>query len=157
MTQNASCLNFDDQRLCPNFKKKVFTELHSYLRQVEFKDVDNKTFHFSGQAQHKHKHDGPPRYSIINFQKITSSKEVIRRRLSIKDIVIRFSCFADCEQIDIRLAECRHLPPSSHHRNGQRVQTRISTISQFSKRWQVASLHSEEVPSSPGFNRLNFK
>ena len=83
---NASCLNFDDQRLCPNFKKKVFTELHSYLRQVEFKDVDNKTFHFSGQAQHKHKHDGPPRYSIINFQKITSSKEVIMQcRLTIKE------------------------------------------------------------------------
>ena len=96
---NASCLNFDDQRLCPNFKKKVFTELHSYLRQVEFKDVDNKTFHFSGQAQHKHKHDGPPRYSIINFQKITSSKEVIRRRLSIKGRAITASCFCHIWQI----------------------------------------------------------
>ena len=64
-----SCLDFDQHRLCLKFKKRVFTDLHTYLRHVEFMDVDKKPFHFSGIGMH----DGPPRYSIINFQKVNTN------------------------------------------------------------------------------------
>lgn len=51
--------------LCPEFRQRVFRELPEYLKHVDFMDVDNHKFHFYGE----HKHDGPPRYSIINFQR----------------------------------------------------------------------------------------
>ena len=61
-------------KLCPEFKERVFTDLKDYLRNVTFIDVDGKRFLFYGDEDHlpddgQHlPHDGPPRYSIINFR-----------------------------------------------------------------------------------------
>ena len=62
-------------KLCPEFKKRVFRDLKEYLRNVTFIDVDGKNFVFYGDEDHlpddgRHlPHDGPPRYSIINFRR----------------------------------------------------------------------------------------
>ena len=62
-------------KLCPEFKKRVFRDLKEYLRNVTFIDVDGKRFLFYGDEDHlpddgQHlPHDGPPRYSIINFRR----------------------------------------------------------------------------------------
>lgn len=60
-----SCGGFED-RLCPQFKQRVFTDLISYLANVSFKDTDeNFTFRFYGHndsySQGSSPHDGPPR------------------------------------------------------------------------------------------------
>ena len=60
-----SCKNFLDDRLCDTFKQRVFVDFVEYLRKVTFPDVDGNEFKFSGP----YKHDGPPRYSIVSFQK----------------------------------------------------------------------------------------
>ncbi len=62
-----------EEGLCDNFKERVFEDLKNYLQDVNFPDVDGQPFEFFGHA----KHDGPPRYSIINFQKNTEGQ---RRR-----------------------------------------------------------------------------
>ena len=62
-------------KLCPEFKRRVFRDLKEYLRNVTFIDVDGKNFVFYGDEDHlpddgRHlPHDGPPRYSIINFRR----------------------------------------------------------------------------------------
>ena len=53
------------RKLCPEFKVRVFEDLKDYLQRVKFPDVDGQMFEFFGHD----KHDGPPRYSIINFQR----------------------------------------------------------------------------------------
>jgi hypothetical protein len=53
--------------LCAEFKERVFTDLKDYLRDVTFTDVNGKTFKFHGDDHGPH--DGPPRYTIINFRK----------------------------------------------------------------------------------------
>ena len=62
-----------NKRLCPAFKENVFKNLTHYLSKVSFNDTeDNFTFRFyshddSYSAHSSVAHDGPPRYSIINF------------------------------------------------------------------------------------------
>lgn len=69
-----SCGGFED-RLCPLFKERVFVELNQYLPKVRFNDPSegNFTFRFyshnDSYSQGTLPHDGPPRYSIINFAK----------------------------------------------------------------------------------------
>lgn len=65
-----SCPDFDQGsgRLCPEFRRRVFVDLPDYLRKVEFLDVNGKVFRFRGEGTH----DGPPRYSIVNFRKQVS-------------------------------------------------------------------------------------
>jgi hypothetical protein len=67
------CGSFQN-RLCPEFKKRVFTDLRDYLSKVNFQDVEGKTFRFYGHndsySQGTSPHDGPPRYSVINFAKV---------------------------------------------------------------------------------------
>ncbi|QQP57591.1 Metabotropic glutamate receptor [Caligus rogercresseyi] len=63
-------------RLCPQFWKASRDELRSYLENVTFKDIGGNDFSFYGSHEHSLKesssfffrHDGPPRYTIINFQ-----------------------------------------------------------------------------------------
>ena len=59
---------WDGERLCPQFKRRVFYDLKDYLRDVSFQDVDGKEFVFYGDGDGT-VHDGPARYSIINFQR----------------------------------------------------------------------------------------
>ena len=70
------CGSFDgEHRLCPAFKEQVFEQLVSYIANVSFVDTDepNYTFRFyhhnDSYSQGPMPHDGPPRYSIINFAK----------------------------------------------------------------------------------------
>ena len=60
-----SCRNFKEDRLCQNFKRRVFVHLVDYIENVTFIDVTNHTFQFTGIGRN----DGPPRYSIVSFQK----------------------------------------------------------------------------------------
>ena len=60
-----SCRNFEEDRLCPSFKQRVFVDLVGYIRNVTFLDVAKNKFRFTGKARN----DGPPRYSIVSFQK----------------------------------------------------------------------------------------
>ena len=61
-------------RLCPAFKERVFKDLIAYLAKVSFNDTDeNFTFRFYSHndsfSRGPMPHDGPPRYSVINFSK----------------------------------------------------------------------------------------
>ena len=62
--QRESC-GPSDPSPCREFKRRVFEDLKDYLQRVKFPDVVGHPFEFFGHD----KHDGPPRYSIINFQK----------------------------------------------------------------------------------------
>ena len=66
-----------ENRLCPAFKKRVFKDLISYLSQVSFNGTDEKfNFRFYSHndsfSRGAMPHDGPPRYSVINFGKNNS-------------------------------------------------------------------------------------
>ena len=63
-----SCKNFGEDKLCDKFKERIFLDLVKYLRNVEFFDVDGNEFKFTGDGRN----DGPPRYSIVSFQKTGS-------------------------------------------------------------------------------------
>lgn len=65
---NDSCQNFEEDRLCGNFRERIFVDLVHYLRSVVFDDVDKKEFKFTGNGRN----DGPPRYSIASFRKTGS-------------------------------------------------------------------------------------
>ena len=60
-----SCKDFQRDRLCDKFKKRIFEDLADYLRKVKFNDVNGNEFKFTGDGRN----DGPPRYSIVSFQK----------------------------------------------------------------------------------------
>ena len=60
-----SCRNFEEDRLCPSFKQRVFVDLVDFIRNVTFIDVTEHKFRFTGIGRN----DGPPRYSIVSFQK----------------------------------------------------------------------------------------
>ena len=63
-----SCHNFEADRLCGNFRQRIFVDLVDYLRNVVFDDVDKNEFKFTGNGRN----DGPPRYSIATFRKTGS-------------------------------------------------------------------------------------
>ncbi len=71
----VSCQSFrPEHRLCPRFKQRVFHDLKYYLSNVTFLDVEGDyKFKFYGHNDsYSHgpaPHDGPSRYSIINFAK----------------------------------------------------------------------------------------
>ena len=71
----VSCESFSpEHRLCPRFRDRVFHDLKHYLSNVSFLDKENNfKFQFAGHNDsYSHgpdPHDGPPRYSIINFAK----------------------------------------------------------------------------------------
>lgn len=62
-------------RLCADFKTKVYEQLVHYLAKVSFDDADEANFtfrfysHNDSYSQGLRPHDGPPRYSVINFAK----------------------------------------------------------------------------------------
>ena len=76
-----TCVGNGAPKLCPEFKERVFRDLKEYLRNVTFIDVDGKSFAFCPDENHCRDdgqsprdgghlpHDGPPRYSIINFRR----------------------------------------------------------------------------------------
>jgi len=65
---NESCGGFDGQRrLCDDFRRRIFSDaLPRHLKNARFPDVAGHEFQFQGCDGH----DGPPRYSVINFQRI---------------------------------------------------------------------------------------
>ena len=74
------CENFANDKLCPAFKEKVFTDLAHYLANVSF-ESHNFTFKFYGHNDSYSRglspHDGPPRYSVINFGKTFNQGKVV--------------------------------------------------------------------------------
>ena len=101
------CGDFQKNRLCDEFKERVFTELHSKLRNVTFADVDNKQFHFTGDDHRIH--DGPPRYSIINFQKSNSSRVQYFVRPWLKVLYVISQAFLDVFPQQSPTPSCRNL------------------------------------------------
>ncbi|CAB4060180.1 unnamed protein product [Lepeophtheirus salmonis] len=70
------------QAICPEFWKASRTDLRTYLENVTFKDIGGNDFEFYGSHEDElslkgssffFRHDGPPRYTIINFQQRGSS------------------------------------------------------------------------------------
>ncbi|XP_040581860.1 metabotropic glutamate receptor 3 [Lepeophtheirus salmonis] len=117
------------QAICPEFWKASRTDLRTYLENVTFKDIGGNDFEFYGSHEDElslkgssffFRHDGPPRYTIINFQQRGSSFDwfkigtYINGKIQLNSGIVNFTHYplSSCARNECNLYEIR-VPTSS--------------------------------------------